>query len=56
LVRHGNGGQAKSFSDVGVLDGNTVYIVKVRGDMSDFCGFVLMKVEDVADGGFDGAC
>jgi hypothetical protein len=55
-MRHGNGGQVKSFGDVSGFDDDTFSTVKVRGERSGFYGFVLLKVEDAADGGFDGAC
>jgi hypothetical protein len=56
LLHHGNGGHTKSFSDVLGFDGNSSSIVIVRGEWSGFHGFVLTKVEDAMDGGFDRAC
>jgi hypothetical protein len=54
LVYRENGGYTKIPGNVCGFDGNTFAIVKIRGEMSGVCVFVLSEMEDAADGGFDG--
>jgi hypothetical protein len=56
LVCRGNGGHAKSLSDIRGFYGDAFAIVKLRCERSGFGGFMLTNVEDAADYGFDWAC
>jgi hypothetical protein len=56
LVCHGNGGHAKSLSDIGGFDGDAFAIVKIRCKRSGFGGFMLAKVDDAANCGSEWAC
>jgi hypothetical protein len=55
-VCHCNGGHAKNLIDVGGFYGDVFAIVKIRCERSGFGCFMLGKVEDMADCGFDWAC